>query len=309
VRVVAEESSNTLLLRATAEEWEWIQKILKDIDLRPLQVLIEAVIVEVTRTQDLNVGVDATVTHAYRGQRASADLPQTPSARDFLLQLADGHGTINFTAALNALASRGELRIRSLPVIVGQNNKQALLNVGSSRPFVSVSQTVPNDPTGRVQTTQYIDVGTKLQITPRINTDGYVNLEVAQTANSATAEIQFDAPVINKREATTQIFLRDGQTTVLGGLADNTRDVTRTGIPVLRDIPLLGGLFGSTHKSNIETELYVFLTPHIIAEDNDIDRLRDSLQQYSPELRQAPVVPVFPGPATPPPPAPTDSAP
>ena len=132
-----------------------------------------------------------------------------------------------------------------------------------------------------------------------------MNLEVAQTANTATNEIQFDAPVINKREATTQVFLRDGQTTVLGGLADNTREESRTGIPVLRDIPVLGALFGNTHKSNIETELYVFLTPHIIAEDRDIDRLRDSLQRYSPELRKEPIVPIFPGPVTPPQPAPT----
>ena len=111
------------------------------------------------------------------------------------------------------------MRVLSLPVIIAQNNRQAVLNVGSSRPFVQVSQTVPNDPTGRVQTVQYIDVGTVLTITPTINPDGYVNLQVQQTDNSATNEVQFDAPIINKREATTQVFIRDGQTTVIGGLA------------------------------------------------------------------------------------------
>jgi len=296
VRVVAEESTNTLLIRSTPQEWEWIQKIIEDVDLRPLQVLIEAVIVEVTRTKGLNVGVDATVNVNRSDRRTirsgSADLPATPDARDFLLKLAGARGAVDFTAALNALATRGNIRVRSLPVIVGQNNKQAVLNVGSSRPYVQVTQTVAGQPP--LQTVSYIDVGTKLQITPRINADGYVNLEVAQTANSATNEIQFDAPVLNRREATTQVFLHDGQTTVIGGLADNTRDHSRSGIPILRSIPVIGGLFGSTHENDIETELYVFLTPHIIAEDTDIDRLRDSLQQQSKELREDPVKPIFP---------------
>ena len=135
----------------------------------------------------------------------------------------------------------------SLPVIIAQNNRQAVLNVGSSRPFVQVSQTVVNDPTGRVQTVQYIDVGTMLTITPTINPDGYVNLQVSQTDNSATNEVQFDAPIINKREATTQIFIRDGQTTVIGGLADDTHNRDVAGIPFLSRIPLIGPLLFGQH--------------------------------------------------------------
>ena len=162
-----------------------------------------------------------------------------------------GNGTINYDVAIAALQERGDVRVLSLPVIIAQNNRQAVLNVGSSRPFVQVSQTVPNDPTGRVQTVQYIDVGTVLTITPTINPDGYVNLQVQQTDNSATNEVQFDAPVINKREATTQIFIRDGQTTVIGGLADNTNSSDVSGIPFLSRIPSIGPLiFGRTTKSD-----------------------------------------------------------
>ena len=140
------------------------------------------------------------------------------------MQLTGGNGTIKYDVAIAALQERGDVRVLSLPVIIAQNNRQATLNVGSSRPFVQVSQTVPNDPTGRVQTVQYIDVGTVLTITPTINPDGYVNLVVSQTDNSATNQVQFDAPIINKREATTQIFIRDGQTTVIGGLAGKSHN-------------------------------------------------------------------------------------
>jgi type II secretory pathway component GspD/PulD (secretin) len=177
-------------------------------------------------------------------------------------------------------------------VIIAQNNRQAVLNVGSSRPFVQVSQTVPNDPTGRVQTVQYIDVATTLTITPTINPDGYVNLQVSQTDNSATNEVQFDAPVINKREATTQIFIRDGQTTVIGGLADNTKSSDVSGIPFLSRIPLVGPfLFGRVTKNETTNELFLFLTPHIISSDGDVDKLRDAVKEGSDLLKQIDVGP------------------
>lgn len=184
------------------------------------------------------------------------------------------------------------MRVLSLPVIIAQNNRQAVLNVGSSRPFVQVSQTVPSDPTGRVETVQYIDVGTVLTITPTINPDGYVNLQVQQQDNSATNEVQFDAPVINKREATTQIFIRDGQTTVIGGLADNQNSSDISGIPVLSRIPIVGPLlFGRTTKNQTTNELFLFLTPHIISSDDDVDRLRNAVKAGSDLLKEVDVGP------------------
>ncbi len=297
IRIVAEESTNSLLVRATQQDWELIKQVVESVDLRPLQVLIEVTIAEVTRTNDLNLGLSGTATRAGNGRShptANGTLPSAASPRDFVLQLTGGGGAVDYDVALNALATRGDLRVLSLPIIIAENNKQATINVGSSRPFVQVSQTVPNDPTGRVETIQYLDVGTTLTITPTINADGYVNLVVTQTANSATNEIQFNAPVLSKREATTEVFLRDGQTTVIGGLADKTRQRTRSGIPVLSWIPLLGWLFGNTQSSDVTSELYLFLTPHIITADADIDRLRDSVKQSSPLLQHVPIEPIVP---------------
>jgi general secretion pathway protein D len=142
---------------------------------------------------------------------------------------------------------------------------------------------------GVVQTVQYIDVGTVLTITPTINPDGYVNLQVQQTANSATNEIQFDAPVINKREATTQVFIRDGQTTVIGGLADNTTSHSESGIPGLSRIPGLGWLFGNKQRNKATSELFLFLTPHVIFTDTDVDKLRDAVKANSELLQTVPI--------------------
>jgi type II secretory pathway component GspD/PulD (secretin) len=295
IRIIAEESSNSLLIRATDSDWALVQQIIQGVDLRPLQVLIEVTIAEVQRTHDLDIGVSGTVKRIPNGKTAAdvtATAPSQSNARDFIVQLTGGHGTINYDVAIAALQERGDVRVLSLPVIIAQNNRQAVLNVGSSRPFVQVSQTVPNDPTGRVQTVQYIDVATTLTITPTINPDGYVNLQVSQTDNSATNEVQFDAPVINKREATTQIFIRDGQTTVIGGLADNTRSNDVSGIPFLSRIPLVGPfLFGRVTKNETTNELFLFLTPHIITSDGDIDKLRDAVKEGSDLLKQVDVGP------------------
>jgi type II secretory pathway component GspD/PulD (secretin) len=294
IRIVADETSNSLLIRATDADWALVQQIIQGVDLRPLQVLIEVTIAEVQRTRDLDVGVSGGVKRVTGSSKddVSVNAPSQASARDFVLALTGGHGTVNYNVALAALQERGDVRVLSLPVIIAQNNRQATLNVGSSRPFVQVSQTVPNDPTGRVQTVQYIDVGTVLTITPTINPDGYVNLQVSQTDNSATNEVQFDAPVINKREATTQIFIRDGQTTVIGGLADNTHSSDVSGIPILSRIPLIGPLlFGSVTRNEDANELFLFLTPHIISSDEDIDKLREGVRNGSEMLKQVNVGP------------------
>jgi general secretion pathway protein D len=293
IRIQAEESSNSLLIRSTAADYQLIQQILAGVDLRPLQVLIEVMIAEVTRKHDLNVGVSGSVNNEPKtanGTRAEGTQPSSAGDRDFILKLTGGKGGVNFDLAINALQSRGDVRVLSLPVIIAENNREAVLNVGSSRPFVQVSQSTGGLGTvGQVNTVQYIDVGTVLTITPTINPDGYVNLQVSQTANSATNEVQFNAPIINKREATTQVFIRDGQTTVIGGLADNTQSNSTSGIPILSRIPGLGWLFGNKQRNRETSELFLFLTPHVIFTDTDVDKLREAVKTNSELLQTVPI--------------------
>ena len=319
VRVVPEESTNSLIVRATAADWQVVQRVIQAVDLRPPQVLIEVSIAEVRRSKDLDLGISGTGTYTKEGRtEPTATLEregEAPDPRAFVLQLAGGRGTIDFEVAIRALEARGDVRILSLPVIFGQNNKEARLNVGSERPFIQTFRTLPTDQGVRDQIVQYRDVGTQLTIIPTINPDGYVNLQVTQTANNATNEIQFGAPVINKREASTQIFVRDGQTAVIGGLADTQRERVRSGLPYLNRIPWLGALFGSTRNTDITSELFLFLTPHVVQTDDDIDRVREAIKENTELLRTLelkslvppnPAGPVRLPPATTPPP--TDPA-
>jgi general secretion pathway protein D len=311
VRVVPEESTNSLIVRATAADWEVVRQVIQAVDLRPPQVLIEVTIAEVRRSADLDLGISGGATYTKDGRATpSATLTHAgdEDPRAFVLRLAGGRGAVDFDVAIRALESRGDVRILSLPVIFGQNNKEARLNVGSERPFIQTFRTLPTDQGVRDQIVQYRDVGTQLTIIPTINPDGYVNLQVTQTANNATNEIQFGAPVINKREASTQIFVRDGQTAVIGGLADNQRERSRTGLPFFNRIPLIGGLFGGMRNTDVVSELFLFLTPHVVQSDDDTDRIREAIKQNRELLRNVPLAPIIPplptSPVVPPPPPP-----
>lgn len=287
IRIVPDELTNSLIIRATAEDFTALQQLVQSVDLRPLQVLIEVTIAQVERNTDLNLGVSGTATRS-AGDTAAL-LPGASTARDFVFMLTGGSGSVDYELALNALQTRGNVKVLSLPILIAQNNREAVLNVGSSVPFVQVTQAGGFDPNARVQTIQYLPVGKTLTITPTINTDGYVNMDVVQTNNDVSNNLLFDAPIINEREAQTSVFVRDGQTTVIGGLSDNTTDESTSGIPFLSRLPLFGWLFGNTRQSNRTTELFLFLTPHIVSSDEDIDRLRESVRSSSDMLDGVPI--------------------
>jgi general secretion pathway protein D len=261
-----------MLVRSSRGDFEVIREAVDQLDIRPLQVLIEVLIVEARRDRSFSLGANLVVPPQPLG-RTGGTVDATvagASLGDFVIHLLNvGHAHID--AALSAAASRGDVEIVSRPVLLASNNTEARILVGSQRPFVQVSRSLPTDTPTRDQVVQYRDVGTKLTVRPTINQDGYVSLVIHQEVNSATSETAFDAPVISTREAATQVLVRDGQTIVLGGLRDSQRDATQGGVPLLSSIPLLGGLFGSANRSSNRTEFYLFLTPRILKTDADAD--------------------------------------
>lgn len=281
VQVVPDENTNSLLVRASPADWEVIQQAIQAVDLRPMQVLIEVLIAEVRRSNELDIGVSATVNQTSKPDRVGSLTPSgaDPSAGELILKWLDSHGDVDVKVALSALATRGDVRILSRPVLLAQNNQEARILVGSQRPFVQVFRSLPTETGVRDQIVQYRDVGTSLTIVPTVNADGYVNLQLTQEVSSATNETQFGAPVISTREAQTFLFVRDGQTTVIGGLIDHQTEKARSGIPFLVSIPLLGGLFGTTRQTSSNSELFLFLTPHVVTSDDDLEDLRDSIER------------------------------
>ncbi len=276
VQIVPDETTNSLLIRAQPGDYTSIRQAIEALDLRPLQVFIEVLIAEVRRSASLDLGVSADVTRT-NDQNITSGRISSSTPDDFLVRITRG-GLVTVDVALSALAKRGDVRILSRPLILAENNLEAKILVGSQRPFVQVFRSLPTDGAVRDQVVQYRDVGTSLRLRPTINADGYVDLQVIQEVSSATDELQFGAPVISTREASTHLFVQDGQTVVIGGLADRQVERTRSGIPGLSSLPFIGGLFGATHTSDLQSELYLFLTPHIVASDADAELLKKNVE-------------------------------
>jgi len=287
VTIVPDPRTNSLLIRALPQDYETLRQAIQTLDARPLQVLIEVLIAEVRRNAQRGLGVSVVVPDNYDAETGITLGGELAGAAGGDLTIsALGVGAIRAEVLLRALASDADVTILSRPVILAQNNQTARILVGSQRPFVQLYRALPTDEAIRDQVVTYRDVGTQLTIQPTINPDGYVNLKVLQEVSVATSETQFNAPVISTREAETELLVKDGHTAVIGGLMDRQRDETRSGIPILKDIPLIGGLFRSTLDRRDLTELFLFITPHVIATDEDLERATEGLKESTQKLRE-----------------------
>ena len=272
--IVPDAHANALLVRASLADYQLVRAVVEQLDVRPLQVMIEVLIAEVQRDKLFSINVEGALgaTRIGRGPITLSGSGGSAGVGDFALKVM-GVGGLDLSATLSIAASRGDARVLSRPMVITANNQQAEIVVGSQRPFVQVSRTLPTDAGTRDQVVQYKDVGTKLTVRPTISVDGLVQLEVSQEISNATAETQFNAPVISTRSVQTQLLIRDGQTVVLGGLSDMERATSHGGVPFLSSLPFIGGLFGHASRQSTETELFIFLTPRVIRTDDDAERL------------------------------------
>jgi general secretion pathway protein D len=286
VTIIPDPRANSLLIRASRSDFDLVAAAVRELDVRPLQVLIELMIAEVRHDRALGFGVDAALPKQNLPGSGTSISATTAGAGlgDFVLKLMS-IGGLDVDATLRAAASRGDVSILSRPVVITANNHAAEILVGSQRPFVQVSRTLPTDSPLRDQVIQYKEVGTKLSVLPTISDDGYIMLEVTQEVNAATAETQFDAPVISTRLVQTRLLVKDGQTVALGGLTDRQRDANTSGVPLLSAIPGIGGLFGRSSRRTSETELFLFLSPRVLRSDEDADNVTQPLKQRAEKLK------------------------
>lgn len=288
VQLFADQRTNSLLIRASPGDYATIRQAIEQIDTRPLQVLIEVLIAEVRRNRQFGLGLSVQLPEQRiegTDTRVSGDLIGGGDG-DVVLRFTR-LGGVDANVVLRALATSGNVNILSRPVILAQNNEEARILVGTQRPFIQISRALPTDNAARDQVVQYRDVGTQLTIRPTINPDGYVTLTVLQEVSTATSETQFGAPIIATREAATRLLVKDDQTVVIGGLIDQQRSASNSGIPFLKDIPLLGALFRSSSRNASTTELFLFLTPHVLFTDEDMEEATRRVRENAPRLDRA----------------------
>jgi general secretion pathway protein D len=173
------------------------------------------------------------------------------------------------------------VRVISAPKLVVLNNHDADLEVGDEVPITvqtSVSTTDANAPV--VSSIQMQDTGVILHVTPRANKSGQIILDVDQEVSNvvATTTSSINSPTIQQRKISTTVAVHDGETVALGGLISDSRSNTRDGIPFLRQLPVLGNLFGSTNKQGTRTELIVLLTPRVIRSSSESEDVMSELE-------------------------------
>jgi general secretion pathway protein D len=277
--VVPDPPTNALMIRTAPPNYPLLLETIEALDTRPPQVLFEVTVAEITLGQAQEFGIDWSV----MGSKTSVSLGN-PTAPDTAAQIQDfvirvvSLDRANVRAVLRALASTSNVRVLSTPEILAVNNREARIVVGSRIPFVA-STRLGDFAVDR--SVQYEDVGTTLTIIPTINQDDYVSVQILQEVNSLTNQViaaALNAPVISTREASTRAIIRDGQTVVIGGLIGDSRDYLDSGIPFLKDIPLIGYLFKRRSEITSRTELAIFVTPYIVRSDADADAIRERIR-------------------------------
>lgn len=280
--VVADPASNALIIRTVPPNFPLLRETIEALDVRPPQVLFEVTVAEITLGRTSQFGIDwATVAGGVvRGVQFGAPvLGDTLTPESGLAVRLVNLRDINVRAVLRALATTTTVNVLSTPELLAVNNREARIVVGSKVPFVASSLVSLNTAIDR--SVQYQDVGTTLTIVPTINQDGYVSVQILQEVSQLTAttlEFALGAPVISTREASTRAIVRDGQTVVIGGLIGTDRTITDSGIPFLKDIPILGYLFKRRTVDRTRSELAIFVTPFIVRSDTDADTIRERVR-------------------------------
>lgn len=288
IEIIADAMRNALVILARPQEYKLVLAALTELDRAPLQVLIEASIIEVSLKDELDYGVEWFFKNNFErgnveGGRGALDLgaagiaATAPSFSYTVLDNAD-----QARIALNALEQETRVNILSSPSLMVLDNQTAFINVGDEIPVParqSVSNVNPDSPT--VNEIQFRQTGITLTVTPRVNHSGRVTMEIRQEVSSAvgTTSSDIDAPTIQQRQLESTVAVHSGETLVLGGLIQDSASDAESGIPGLRRIPLLGKLFGETREEQRRTELLVLITPRVVVDRNDVRQITEEFRQ------------------------------
>jgi general secretion pathway protein D len=248
---------NAIWIKGSPERIARIKAQIAMIDVPVDSVILETQFVELTETGARNLGIDL---NNANGQLAVATL-QSGQFVPYGVDPYDRLPSASLQAAIYAQIARGEGRILSKPRIAAQSGSTAKIITGDALPILTAITL--SGVNGVSQQVQYVNVGVTLQIAPRVSPDGYVTSKLFAVVSSVTGYSQ-GYPTISQRQAETSASVRDGETFVIGGLAQENVLKTRSKVPLLGDVPLLGQAFRVEKSTSSKTELYIVITPRIV---------------------------------------------
>ena len=288
--------ANVLIVRDTPSNLQVIANVVENLDAATPQVLIEAKIIETTLSNTENMGIDWVVQATVEGSKRPTVYPFTSTSsnkyvRGMAFPVPDealfSFGTLDFSqmsAVLEFLKSRSGTDILSNPRIATLDNQKASIVVGTQYPL---PQYTYNEEQGKLQVSgwEYKDIGIIFNVTPHVNKLGYVTLDVEPRITAILGPVIVEGtsvPELSVESASTRVMIKDGQTLVIAGLIKSQWTNTKKKVPFLGDIPLAGLLFQKSDKTLTKTELFIFITPHIIQPDqNDSSAdLSDAMKRF-----------------------------
>jgi general secretion pathway protein D len=300
VFVVPDTSTNSLVVTTASKNFKQVTKIIDDLDCAVPQVLIKVLICEVTHTNTVDLGVEFSGlnlqgTTAVQGLSVGQQVTDTPVVEGRGESAGSGFGVVNNTtggflfkldekyvnAAVHALSQLNKVNVLSRPYILTSDNQEATIMVGENDPFITSSQITTDGQV--INNIQYQAIGIILDVTPHINRQGLVTLDVYPEISANTGRTvplnQFAAsPIFSQRYSQSRVAIRDGQTIVIGGMMQDqlTKEIDK--IPFLGDIPVLGLLFQHSNEVKQKTELLIFLTPHVALQPEELKAMTKSEQ-------------------------------
>jgi len=294
IRIIADEINNALVILASALQYKQVEAALRRLDVSPQQVLIEATIAEVTLRGDLKYGMEWFFTNTIgdKSGQGLLDLSATGAGigaivPGFSYSIIDKAGAVR--AVLNALAEDSRLNVISSPSLMVLNNQTANIDVGDEVPVVTQQQqSTVGTSAPIVNNIEYRNTGVLLAVTPRVNSGGMVVMDVEQEVSQVVEESTDTTtltPTISKRSITTSVAVQSGQTVVLGGLIREQKIQSRSGVPGLYNLPIIGPLFGTTVDDQLRTELVVLITPRAVQNSADAAQVTDEFRNKMESLR------------------------
>jgi general secretion pathway protein D len=292
IKVIADEVNNALLILATAQQYKQVESALRQLDVPPLQVLIEATIAEIGLQGELQYGVEWFFkNHLNSGKTGIGTLDLGNAglaalAPGFSYQVVGQSGQVH--AVLNALADDKRLNVISSPSLMVLNNQTASIDVGDEVPITTQQQqSTVGGASPVVNSIEYRNTGVILSVTPRVNPGGLVTMDVEQEVSQVSEDSALDplTPTISQRKIVSTVAVQSGQTVVLGGLIREQKSVSRQGIPGLYNLPIIGPLFGATSDDQTRTELVVLITPRAVRNSAEAAKVTEEFRSKMESLK------------------------
>jgi general secretion pathway protein D len=281
VRMVVDDINNSLIIQATPADYAFISETIKKMDVLPRQALIDARIFEVDLTDALSFGVTAALQPKSGNNLTTAEL--TGSGLLTATTFIPIGSAREIMASIQALRLKTKVKVLEAPAVLALDGQQAQIIVGSEIPYPSSSFTPSVG--GSTTSVQYRDTGISLIVVPRISASGSVTMDLVQEVSAPGAPTPIgdsSAPSFSKTSVSTTLTVKDGETVAIAGLIRENSSFSRSGIPFLSQIPILGALFGQTNKGSNRSELIIMITPHVIRTPEKLEEmtrdLKDSLR-------------------------------